>query len=572
MSPADAVALLRGALEGITFAHEQSPPVAHRDLKPANVFVVVDPKRGAQTKVLDFGIAKAMQDGEKVTQLKSRTSSGFSAFSPSHGAPEQFRPKKYGETSPRTDVYALGLLLCEVTTGRPALEGDDLVELMESSTHAERPTPRRRGAKVSDAFEAVCERALALQPKERYATAGELHAALQEAVSGSEPAPLAKTEPLQPERESDPPAPGHTVLAEPLDSSEAPALDARSVGTIAAGPLQLSPSDDDDRPRRRRRAHSARAESARSVDPSDRTDRGPKIPEPPTKTSSETGGLKRYWPLWVGGIAVGGIVGWGVATSGSSDDPSAATASASAPAAQGPAPDAPAATSAPAAPNPTALPTGEPVPTASDHWGPPLLGPPSSGLLSPARALLLAPPSFDIQFDTSKGPFTASCTRDWAPKAADRLYNLVGLGYYDGSAFFRVVSDPKPFVAQFGLHGRPEVNAAWERQDVTPDPVAVTNARGPSCSRWGPQTFTTQLFVNLANNANLDALGFAPVCTISESGMKVVDGLYAGYGDKPSADQLRIRAEGNAFLRGSYWKLDFIERASIEPPSAPHPP
>ncbi|MCC6527979.1 MAG: serine/threonine protein kinase, partial [Polyangiaceae bacterium] len=171
----EAVALLRPALEAIAIAHKMG--IAHRDLKPANLFITRTPT-GTTLKVLDFGIAKAMQEGETATRVATRTSSGFSAFSPQYGAPEQFFSKRYGATGPWTDVHALGLILTQLVTGRVALDGEEQQELYEAATSAERPTPRSRAALVSDAFEAVCARALARMPKERFQDAGELLAAL----------------------------------------------------------------------------------------------------------------------------------------------------------------------------------------------------------------------------------------------------------------------------------------------------------------------------------------------------------------------------------------------------------
>ena len=126
--------------------------------------MVVQGRQGLTLKVLDFGIAKAMQEGETATRVQTRTSSGFSAFSPSYGAPEQFYGKKYGATGPWTDVHALGLILTELVSGRPPLEGDDLAELQDAATSEVRPTPRGRGALVSDGFEAVVAQAVARSP------------------------------------------------------------------------------------------------------------------------------------------------------------------------------------------------------------------------------------------------------------------------------------------------------------------------------------------------------------------------------------------------------------------------
>ncbi|MBM4359751.1 MAG: serine/threonine protein kinase [Deltaproteobacteria bacterium] len=171
----DAVELLRPAVEALSCAHRMG--IAHRDIKPANLYLA-RVLGEVQLKVLDFGIAKAMQEGETATQIATRTSSGFSAFSPRHGAPEQFSPKKLGATGPWTDVHALGLVLCEMLTGRPALDGEEPSEWLMSALAPERPTPGTRGARISDALEAICARCVALAPKERYCDAGELLAAL----------------------------------------------------------------------------------------------------------------------------------------------------------------------------------------------------------------------------------------------------------------------------------------------------------------------------------------------------------------------------------------------------------
>ena len=171
----EALTLISPAIEAIALAH--SHKIAHRDLKPANLFLTRTAK-GQRIKVLDFGIAKAMQEGETATQLTTKTSSGFSAFSPKYGAPEQFHAKRYGTTGPWTDVHALGLMLTELLSGKPPYDGEELVDFYEQAAANDRPTPRSRGAAVSDELEAVVAKAVALQPKERYADAEQLLAAL----------------------------------------------------------------------------------------------------------------------------------------------------------------------------------------------------------------------------------------------------------------------------------------------------------------------------------------------------------------------------------------------------------
>jgi serine/threonine protein kinase len=178
---AEAVELLAPAIEGVAYAHQLR--VVHRDIKPPNLFLART-ARGATMKVLDFGIGKAMQEGESVTFASTGTASGFHAFSPSYGAPEQFFSKRYGATGPWTDVHALALVLVEMITGRPALDGEEHAELLMAATSTTRPTPRARGASVSDVVETVFQKALASNPSDRYQDAGALLDALRKAAAG----------------------------------------------------------------------------------------------------------------------------------------------------------------------------------------------------------------------------------------------------------------------------------------------------------------------------------------------------------------------------------------------------
>lgn len=170
-APLEAVQMLLPAVEALAFAH--SLRIAHRDIKPANLFLAMGP-RGVSMKVLDFGIAKAMQDGESQTQASTGTSSGFHAFSPMYGAPEQFFSKRYGASGPWTDVHALGLVLVEMVSGRKALYGEDTAELLEASTRDVRPTPRVMGVNVPDGLEWLCSRALAKMPGDRFQDAAQM--------------------------------------------------------------------------------------------------------------------------------------------------------------------------------------------------------------------------------------------------------------------------------------------------------------------------------------------------------------------------------------------------------------
>lgn len=179
LSLQDAVALLAPVFDALAFAHRMK--IAHRDIKPANLFLA-NTARGLAVKVLDFGIAKAMQEGDSAQQAVTGTGSGFQAFSPAYGSPEQFFSRRYGASGPWTDVHALALVLVEMLTGRPALQGEDMAELLTSATAAERPTPRNRGLWVSEPVEAVFARALATSPAQRYPDAEQFYEALRHAL------------------------------------------------------------------------------------------------------------------------------------------------------------------------------------------------------------------------------------------------------------------------------------------------------------------------------------------------------------------------------------------------------
>jgi peptidyl-prolyl cis-trans isomerase A (cyclophilin A) len=187
-------------------------------------------------------------------------------------------------------------------------------------------------------------------------------------------------------------------------------------------------------------------------------------------------------------------------------------------------------------------------------------------LLQPKSASLTqtAPASFKVKFDTSKGDFVVESQREWAPLGVDRFYNLVRNGYYDGVCFFRVISG---FMAQFGIHGDPKISAAWRPERIQDDPVKQSNKRGYlSYAMAGPNTRTTQLFINYADNSRLDQMGFAPMARIVE-GMDVVDRLYSGYGEgQPQGkgpNQGRLQTEGSAYLTKDFPQLDCIKKATI---------
>jgi len=185
---------------------------------------------------------------------------------------------------------------------------------------------------------------------------------------------------------------------------------------------------------------------------------------------------------------------------------------------------------------------------------------------NPAKLTAKAPDSFKVKFETTKGNFTVEVTRSLAPNGADRFYNLVQSGYFKDLAFFRVIPG---FMCQFGIHGDPKVAAAWKRAQIADDPVKASNTRGAiTFATAGPNTRTTQFFINYADNARLDGMGFSSFGKVAD-GMDVVDKINGEYGEGAprgrGPDQARIQEEGNAYLKKDFPNLDYIKSATIQP-------
>jgi len=189
-------------------------------------------------------------------------------------------------------------------------------------------------------------------------------------------------------------------------------------------------------------------------------------------------------------------------------------------------------------------------------------------LLRPTLLKDKAPAQYKVKFVTTRGEFTIDVTRAWAPLGADRFYNLVKHHFYDNASVFRVVPS---FVAQFGISAYPAVTMAWKGTDIQDDPVTQSNKKGYiTFATAGPNTRTTQVFIDLQDNTRLDRMGFAPFGVVEGDGMKVVEMFYDQYGDNAGPDQPKIEKEGKPYLDKGWPKLDTIKSATLLT-SAPAP-
>jgi peptidyl-prolyl cis-trans isomerase A (cyclophilin A) len=184
-----------------------------------------------------------------------------------------------------------------------------------------------------------------------------------------------------------------------------------------------------------------------------------------------------------------------------------------------------------------------------------------ASLMDPQGAAMQeqAPAEFKVLFETSAGDFTVEVKRQLAPRGADRFYNLVRRGFFDEQRFFRVVPG---FVVQWGMHGDPEITAKWHEASIPDDPVNASNERGTLsfAAAQTPNSRTTQVFVNLGNNTNLDGLGFAPFGRVVQ-GLEVVQAIDSEYGEQPN--QQLIYAHGNQYLKTRFAHLDYIKAACL---------
>lgn len=209
-----------------------------------------------------------------------------------------------------------------------------------------------------------------------------------------------------------------------------------------------------------------------------------------------------------------------------------------------------------------AAPAAKPATATHPHPATPGTDP---ALLHPATLTAKAPDVYEVTFKTTAGDFVVTVTRAWAPLGADRFYNLVKHRFFTDASFFRVVPE---FIVQFGLSANPAVNKVWDKASIKDDPVTQSNHTAYlTFATAGPNTRTTQLFINLRENGSLDGQGFASFGQVT-SGMDVVQKIYSGYGESP--DQALITSQGKAYLDKNFPKLDRILSATVASP-APAP-
>jgi peptidyl-prolyl cis-trans isomerase A (cyclophilin A) len=191
-------------------------------------------------------------------------------------------------------------------------------------------------------------------------------------------------------------------------------------------------------------------------------------------------------------------------------------------------------------------------------------------LLTALGAVALAQPApevFRVKVETTKGVFLLEAHRDWSPHGVDRLYEMLRARYFDDARFHRVVPN---YIAQFGIAGDPKIAQQWRARTIPDDPVRKSNLRGyAGFAMTAPDTRATQIYINLKDNAQLDAQGFSPIAQVVE-GMEVVDRLYSGYGESSgggmrAGKQEKLFEEGNAYLDREFPKLDKLVGARIVP-------
>lgn len=177
-----------------------------------------------------------------------------------------------------------------------------------------------------------------------------------------------------------------------------------------------------------------------------------------------------------------------------------------------------------------------------------------------------APAIVEARLETTKGTIRLEMRREWAPHGVDRFYHLVGHGYYDDAAVFRVRAGTW---AQFGINGDPGIARLWRTRTIPDDPRILSNVRGTLAFAFkDPNGRTTQVFINLRDNsATHDVEPFVPFAKVIE-GMDAADAFYSDYGERAGGGIRAGRQDpvflgGNPFLRREFPRLDYIVKAAV---------
>jgi formylglycine-generating enzyme required for sulfatase activity len=518
-SLSEAMVVLGPAVRALAVAHRQG--IAHRDVKPANLFLT---HAGgiATTKVLDFGIAKVMSESASLTRAYRETGASIRAFSAGYGAPEQFNPD-IGATGPWTDVFALALILVELMTGTPALRGADTMQLyVQASDRNHRPTPRARGATVSDEAEAVFARALSVEPRDRHATADAFWEELVRASGFVAPPPSSVQRPSAPRTVAAAPVSARTVPSSPfhLDATRLPAGDS---GTMPSVLIQNAP--------------------------------------PP---STVRRGSSRAVPVAIALVAVAGIaifVGTRVAGSRTPAVPTTPTSGESSPA--------PAASSAPAVPTPTTAPDGMVVVAAATFTMGTDDGPP---IERPAHGVAISRPFFLDATEVTSGHYKACVARGKCTPSGIQLDDRPDTTADDKFARMcnatRPDRDPHP-INCVG-HAQAAAFCAYVGKRLPTEAEWELAARGTDGRRyaWGNAEPTCELAMFSKCGVRLDGLAFTKPVGSFPAGRSaagaldmsgnvwewVADKLDAGpYPSGPQTDPQAAGSSGHGVLRGGSW-------------------
>jgi peptidyl-prolyl cis-trans isomerase A (cyclophilin A) len=176
------------------------------------------------------------------------------------------------------------------------------------------------------------------------------------------------------------------------------------------------------------------------------------------------------------------------------------------------------------------------------------------------------PDSYRAKLETSKGDIVVEVKKEWAPRAAERFYELVQAGYYNQSRFHRVI---RGFVAQFGIHADPRQGQIWRDLRFPDEPMKLGNRRGTlSFAHNGPHTRSVQVFINLKDNRALDKQSFPAFGRVVE-GMDVAANLSFLYGELAprgaGPDGVKAELQGNEYLEKQFPRLDYIRKAAVVP-------